>query len=163
MVGFFSLSFNKKKSHIRGTSNLSTYEDRSTLIKRKSIQNDSLFLGSTSWSTNAPVHQSNTSHALTYHGCNLEQLLVLGLFRVGRRDSSEFVDKPIRANQRSRKKSYVKGTRWIQDTYERTLQLLDQIGPVGQFGEKGIFKVYNGGPFSFKYIYFVNCLLCCLL
>ena len=36
-----------------------------------------------SWSTNAPVHQSNTSHAWTFHGCNLKQLLVFKSVRVG--------------------------------------------------------------------------------
>ena len=35
-----------------------------------------------SWSTNAPVHESNTSHVLTFHGCNLEQLLVFKALRV---------------------------------------------------------------------------------
>ena len=38
------------------------------------------FQGSTSWSTSAPVRQSNTSHAWAIHVCNPEQLLV---FRKG--------------------------------------------------------------------------------
>ena len=34
-------------------------------------------------STCAPVHQSNTSHVWTVHGCNLEQLYVFKALRVG--------------------------------------------------------------------------------
>ena len=43
---------------------------------KNSIRNDSSFLR---LYTNAPLHQSNTSHAWTFHGCNLEQVLVLSL------------------------------------------------------------------------------------
>ena len=49
------------------------------------IQNNSSFYGSMSWSTSAPVHQSNTSQAWTIHVCNSEQLLVFRALRVGRR------------------------------------------------------------------------------
>ena len=38
-----------------------------------------------SCSTNALVHQSNTSHTWTFHRCNLEQLLVLKALQVGGR------------------------------------------------------------------------------
>ena len=41
------------------------------------------FQGSTSWSTNAQVHQSNNSHAWALQGCNLEKLLVFKALRVG--------------------------------------------------------------------------------
>ena len=53
--------------------------------KLKSICNNSSFKRSTSWSKNAPVQQSNTSHAWTFHGCNLEQLLVFKALRVDQR------------------------------------------------------------------------------
>ena len=34
------------------------------------------------WSTSASVHQLNTSHTWTIHRCNLEQLLLLRLYKV---------------------------------------------------------------------------------
>ena len=43
------------------------------------------FQGSTSRTTSAPVHCSNTSHAWTIYVCNTEQLLVFRALRVGRR------------------------------------------------------------------------------
>ena len=43
------------------------------------------FQGSMSWSTNTPVHQLNTSHAWTFHRCNLEQLLVFKALQIGQR------------------------------------------------------------------------------
>ena len=56
------------------------------------IQNNSLFLGL----VRVIDETLPSSHAWTIHVCNPEQLLVFGLFRVGRRDSSEFprVDDP---------------------------------------------------------------------
>ena len=36
-------------------------------------------------STNAPVHQSNTSHVWTFNRCNMEQLLVFKALRVSQR------------------------------------------------------------------------------
>ena len=43
------------------------------------------FYGPMSRLTSAPVYQSNTSHAWTFHGCNLEQLLVFKALQVGSR------------------------------------------------------------------------------
>ena len=41
------------------------------------------FYGSKSWSTNAPVHQLNTFHAWTIHGCNFEQLRCFKAQQIG--------------------------------------------------------------------------------
>ena len=46
-------------------------------------------------STNAPVHQSNASRAWTFHGCNLEQLLVLRLYKSVDECTSQLVKQDI--------------------------------------------------------------------
>ena len=74
------MHFNKK--YILETLNLTTDSDRSTNIKKISGKTPR-FEGSRSCSTNAPVHKSSTSHTWTFHGCNLEHLLVFKALCVG--------------------------------------------------------------------------------
>ena len=77
-INYLTINYCKKESCIRETPNLST---NIFLLKqniKKTIRNNSLFLRFYEL-----VHQSNTSHLWTFHGCDLEQLLVFKALRVG--------------------------------------------------------------------------------
>ena len=74
-----------KKSRIWETPNLLNDVDNSNHIffSNKKKFNLELLLVFKALQVRPQMHQSNTSHAWTIHGCNLEQLLVFKTLRVG--------------------------------------------------------------------------------
>ena len=75
-----------KKSRIRETPNLSTGADNSTNIFFSNFFKIFFFETTPRFKAlqvSPQMHQSNTSHAWTIHGCNLEQLLIFKSLQVG--------------------------------------------------------------------------------